>query len=143
MQEEEQAERIANVKPEDVGDAKKGRGKGERKEEIGKPYSKIKESDIITNSEDIGILDIGRESDKIEENTVWGQIRKGLREELGEHIDMAWFSKAAAVECTETSTLILTMPTRFMADWVRNKYSHVITRNAEACGVKRVEYGYE
>ncbi|WP_305888029.1 DnaA N-terminal domain-containing protein, partial [Rickettsia sp. TH2014] len=65
-------------------------------------------------------------SEEILENTVWNRIRKGLREELGEVIDAAWFSKAVAAYYNETKTLTLTMPTRFMADWVRNNYSHVI-----------------
>ncbi|CAK6519405.1 DnaA N-terminal domain-containing protein [Rickettsia helvetica] len=95
-----------------------------------KQYSKIK---------DIGILDIGKELDKIEENTVWNQIRKGLREELGEAIDAVWFSKAEATEDKEKGMLILTMPTRFMADWVKNNYSHVLKRLSVGCGINRVE----
>ena len=81
--------------------------------------------------------------EEIPENAVWDQIRKDLREELGDHIDQAWFSKAEAKECKETKTLTITMPTMFMADWVRNNYSHVIRRLSERCGVKGVEYGYE
>nr|WP_041472060.1 DnaA N-terminal domain-containing protein [Rickettsia africae] len=127
----------------DVGSAEDSSGKGERKEEIEKQYSKIKESDIISNIKDIGILDIGKELDKIEENTVWNQIRKGLREELGEAIDAVWFSKAEATEDKEKGMLILTMPTRFMADWVKNNYSHVLKRLSVGCGINRVEYEYE
>jgi hypothetical protein len=82
-------------------------------------------------------------SEEVLENTVWNQIRKGLREELGEAIDRVWFSKAEAKECKDTKTLTITMPTRFMADWVKNNYSHVIRRISERCGVKKVEYGYE
>ena len=129
-----------NVNHEDVGYSEDGELKGERKEEIGKPHSKIKESDIITNSEDIGILDIGMELDKIEENTVWDQIRNGLREELGEAIDTVWFSKAVVSEDKETKTLTLTMPTRFMADWIKNNYSHVIRRLARRDRDRNVEY---
>lgn len=129
-----------------VGYAKGGREKGKSKVVstaiLEKQNSKIKEPDIISSSKDIGILDIGKEFDKIEENTVWNQIRKGLREELGRAIDEAWFSKAVATECKETNTITLTMPTRFMSDWTRNNYSHVIRRVAETVGIKRVEYGY-
>lgn len=82
-------------------------------------------------------------SEEILENTAWNQIRKTLREELGDHIDQAWFSKAVATECKETKTLTLTMPTRFMADWVRNNYSHSIRRVAGSVGVDFVEYVYE
>ncbi|HJD59052.1 MAG TPA: hypothetical protein LFV92_07995, partial [Rickettsia endosymbiont of Ceroptres masudai] len=68
--------------------------------------------------------------------------RKGLREELGEAIDEVWFSKAVAKECRETGALTLTMPTRFMSDWIRNNYSHVIRRLAIGIGVKGVEYKF-
>jgi hypothetical protein len=125
-----------NVKLEDVGDAEKVRGKGERKEAIEKQYSKLKEPYIISNSKDIGILDNSKESDKIEANTVWHQIRKTLREELGEAIDTVWFAKVIATECKDTKTLTLTMPTRFMADFLRNNYSHVIRRLSEGIRLK-------
>lgn len=142
VQEVEQAEQIADVKPEDAESAEDGRLEGGRRVRIEKQYFKIKEPDIISNSKDIGILDNSQELDTTSENTVWHQIRKGLREELGEAIDEVWFSKAEAKECIETGLLTLTMPTRFMADWVRNNYSHVIRRFSEGCGVKSVEYGY-
>jgi len=143
VQEVEQAEQIADVKPEDAESAEDGRLEGGRRVRIEKQYFKIKEPDIISNSKDIGILDNSQELDTTSENTVWHQIRKGLREELGEAIDEVWFSKAEAKECIETGLLTLTMPTRFMADWVRNNYSHVIRRFSEGCGVKSVEYRYE
>nr|ADD74118.1 chromosomal replication initiator protein DnaA-like protein [Rickettsia felis] len=135
-----------DVKPERVGGAKGVREKGKSKVVstaiLEKQYSKIKEPDIISSNKDIGILDIGKELDATNKNTVWHQIRKGLRKELGEHIDQAWFAKAEAKECRNTGLLTLTMPTRFMADWVRNNYSHVIRRLSEGYGIKRVEYGY-
>ena len=134
---------VGDVKPEDVGYSEDGKWKGGRKEAIEKQYSKIKEPDIISNSEDIGILDNSQEFDTTNENTVWNQIRKGLREELGEAIDAVWFSKAVAAHCNDTKTLTLTMPTRFMSDWIRNNYLHVIRRLSGGCGVKGVEYRYE
>lgn len=82
-------------------------------------------------------------SSEISENTVWHQIRNGLREELGDAIDEAWFAKAEAKECKETNTLTLTMSTRFMSDWIKNNYSHAIRRLAGSVGVKIVEYEYE
>lgn len=133
---------VEDLNTEYVGYAADGRLEGGRKEEIEKQYSKIKGPDIIFSSNDIGILDIGKESGKTSKNTVWLRIRKGLREELGEVVDAVWFSKAEATECKDTKTLTLTMPTRFMSDWVRNNYSHVIRRLSERCGVKMVEYGY-
>jgi hypothetical protein len=146
VQEVAQEEQIADVKSERVGGAKGVREKGKSKIAstaiLEKQYSKIKESDIISSSEDIGSLDIGKQFDTTGKNTVWGQIRKVLREELGEAIDEVWFSKAVAAQCNDTKTLTLTMPTRFMADWVRNNYSHVIRRLSAGCGIKMVEYGY-
>ncbi|ACR47948.1 DnaA-like protein (plasmid) [Rickettsia peacockii str. Rustic] len=79
----------------------------------------------------------------ISSTSAWHAIRKSLIEELGEAIDTAWFSKAVAVECNDTKTLTLTMPTKFMADWIRNNYSQMIRRLAGNVGVKRVEYGYD
>jgi hypothetical protein len=146
VQEVEQEDQTADVKPARVVGAKGGREKGSGKVVstaiLGKQYSKIKEPDMITNSKDIGSLESSKALDTIAENTVWHQIRKGLREELGEAIDEVWFAKAVATECKETNTITLTMPTRFMSDWVRNNYSHVIRRHSEGCGVDRVEYGY-
>ena len=108
---------------------------------------KTKTSDIASAGKSIGILEQSKSSpanaEAIIENTTWNQIRKGLRKELGDVIDTVWFSKAVAVECRDTATLTLTMPTRFMSDWVRNNYSHVIRRLAEGCGIKMVEYRYE
>ncbi|HJD59046.1 MAG TPA: hypothetical protein LFV92_07960 [Rickettsia endosymbiont of Ceroptres masudai] len=77
------------------------------------------------------------------EDSVWRQVRESLVLQYGNDVDTAWFSKAVAVECNNTKTLTLTMPTRFMADWVRNNYSHVIRRLAASCGIKSVEYLYE
>ncbi|KJW03735.1 dnaA N-terminal domain protein [Rickettsia argasii T170-B] len=135
---------VGDVKPEDVGDAERGREKKEIAIGVNKEmkYPKTAVSAIISNSKDIGILESSKELNTIEENTAWNQIRNGLIEELGEAIDAVWFSKTEAKECRETKTLTLTVPTRFMADWVKNNYSHVIRRISEGCGVKWVVYGY-
>ena len=66
-----------------------------------------------------------------------------MREELGEAIDIVWFSKAVATECEDTQTLTITMPTRFMSDFLKNNYSHAIRRLAGSVGIKMVEYEYE
>ncbi|AFC71700.1 DnaA N-terminal domain-containing protein [Rickettsia australis] len=134
---------VTTVGDVDVGYAVGGKRKVERKEEIEKQYSKIKPSAIISNSKYIRTLDSSKGLDKIEENAAWNHIRQGLIEELGEAIDGTWFAKAVAKECKETGTLMLKMPTRFMADWIRNNYSHVIRKFAGSVGVKIVEYCYE
>ncbi|WP_395476634.1 DnaA N-terminal domain-containing protein [Rickettsia endosymbiont of Pantilius tunicatus] len=104
---------------------------------------KTSKADIAYNNKSIKHLALSNTSLAKSENTVWNQIRQGLREELGDHIDQAWFSKVVAKTCTETNILTLTMPTRFMADWIRNNYSHVIRRMAGSVGIDIVEYGYE
>ncbi|WP_341792267.1 DnaA N-terminal domain-containing protein [Rickettsia endosymbiont of Gonocerus acuteangulatus] len=101
---------------------------------------KTKTFDIDPNGKSIGDLGSTRESEAKAEETAWHQIRKGVREELGDHIDQAWFAKAEVAECKETKTLTLTMPTRFMADWIRNNYYHVIRRVAGSVGMNSVEY---
>ncbi|ODA36640.1 hypothetical protein A8V33_04000 [Rickettsia sp. wb] len=113
----------------------------EVEEEIPTPRSKT--SNIDPKGTPVDMLVDSSKEDKTNESTAWHQIRKGLREELGDGIDTAWFSKAVATECKDTKILTLTMQTRFMADWVRNNYSHVIRRISEGCGIKRVEYSYD
>ncbi|AAY62256.1 unknown (plasmid) [Rickettsia felis URRWXCal2] len=117
-----------DVNPEDVEYAERSRGKkeiaiGVNNEMI---YPKTAVFDNVENDTPIDIPASNSVVNTTNENTVWNQIRKGLREELGEAVDETWFSKAEAKECKETKTLTLTMPTRFMSDWVRNNYSHVI-----------------
>jgi len=97
-----------------------------------------KERANVSKTSTISKIPEGVPLSSIPVNTVWYSIRKGLIEELGEAIDKAWFSKAIAKECSKTATL--TMPTRFMADWIKNNYSHVILRLAGNCRIKRVEY---
>ncbi|GAA5252531.1 hypothetical protein KNCP2_08190 [Candidatus Rickettsia kedanie] len=128
----------------DVGEDEDGIDTGEIAKEAKKEmiYPQIKPSAIISNSKDIGSSDSSKGLDIIHENKAWNQIRKRLREELGVVVDEVWFSKALAVECMETNTLTLTMPTRFIADWIRHNYSHVIRRLSAGCGVDRVVYGY-
>ncbi|WP_230453771.1 DnaA N-terminal domain-containing protein [Rickettsia prowazekii] len=53
-----------------------------------------------------------------------------------------WFSKAAAKECRKIDIITLIMPTRFMAECIRNNYSHVIQRLIGNTVVKRVQYRY-
>ncbi|MCC8418822.1 MAG: hypothetical protein LN590_04575 [Rickettsia endosymbiont of Glossina mortisans submortisans] len=111
------------------------------KEVIQPPKSRT--SDIEFNDRSIGILESSKSSEAITENSAWNEIRNGLKEELGEAIDKVWFSRVVAKECKDTKTLTITMPTRFMADWVKNNYSHVIRRIAGSTGIKMVEYWYE
>jgi chromosomal replication initiation ATPase DnaA len=94
----------------------------------------------------MGKLDSSNKSsaipEEIIENIVWQEIRKGLIEELGEAIDTVWFAKVIAKECNETNTLTLTMPTRFMADYIRNRYGYAISRISGTFGFKYIEYNH-
>jgi hypothetical protein len=90
----------------------------EVEEEI--PQQKTITSAIGSEGKSLEISATSKELDATNENTVWQEIRKGLIEEFGEAIDAVWFSKAVSKECAETNTLTLTMPTRFMAGFLKN-----------------------
>ncbi|WP_235364379.1 DnaA N-terminal domain-containing protein [Rickettsia felis] len=100
-------------------------------------HTKIKE---LRNIKTFSKIPTGVPLRAIPTNTVWHQIRAELIEELGEAIYTAWFSKAVAVECKETSTLTLTMPTKFMADWIKSRYGYAISRISGVLGFKFIEY---
>lgn len=89
-------------------------------------------------------LSVGAEGYKslssINETTSWYFIRQGLIKELGYEIDKAWFSKARVKEDKEMKTLTLSMPTKFMADWLNSRYGHIIYRFATSLGFKFIEY---
>lgn len=78
----------------------------------------------------------------LKKDSVWRQVRQALLLQYGNDIDTAWFSKAVAKECTETSLLTLTMPTKFMADWLKNHYGYAISRISGVLGVRYIEYNY-
>ncbi|MFP3011469.1 MAG: DnaA N-terminal domain-containing protein [Rickettsia sp.] len=89
-------------------------------------------------------LSVGAEEYKslsnIDETTSWYFIRQGLIQELGYEIDKAWFSKARVKEDKEMKTLTLSMPTKFMTDWINSRYGHIVYRLAQALGFKFIEY---
>lgn len=78
----------------------------------------------------------------LKQDSVWHQVRQALVLQYGNDIDAAWFSKVVASECKETSLLLLTMPTRFMADWLKNHYGYAISRISGTFSFKYIEYNY-
>ncbi|MGX6960309.1 MAG: DnaA N-terminal domain-containing protein [Rickettsia endosymbiont of Pentastiridius leporinus] len=78
----------------------------------------------------------------LKQDSVWHQVRQALVLQYGNDIDAVWFSKVVASECKETSLLTLTMPTRFMADWLKNNYGYAISRISGVLGVRYIEYNY-
>nr|WP_012477937.1 DnaA N-terminal domain-containing protein [Rickettsia monacensis]ABQ85884.1 DnaA-like replication initiator protein [Rickettsia monacensis] len=127
---------------EDVEDFEKEQERRGKEKEMEILYPKITKSTIVSNSTPVGILERSGGLDAIEENTAWHQIRSGLIEELGYEIDKAWFSKARVKEDKEMKTLILSMPTKFMADWLKNQYGHIVYRLSSSLGFKFIEYYY-
>ncbi|ALN41907.1 hypothetical protein ASQ44_07455 (plasmid) [Rickettsia rhipicephali] len=128
---------------EDVEDFEKEQERRGKEKEMEILYPKITKSTIVSNSTPVGILERSGGLDAIEEKTAWHQIRSGLIEELGYEIDRAWFSKARVKEDKEMKTLTLSMPTKFMADWLKNQYGHIVYRLSSSLGFKFIEYYYD
>ncbi|WP_040614936.1 DnaA N-terminal domain-containing protein [Rickettsia endosymbiont of Ixodes scapularis] len=128
---------------EDVEDFEKEQERRGKEKEMEILYPKITKSTIVSNSTPVGILERSGGLDAIEENTAWHQIRSGLIEELGYEIDRAWFSKARVKEDKEMKTLTISMPTKFMADWLKNQYGHIVYRLSSSLGFNFIEYYYD
>ncbi|WCR55944.1 DnaA N-terminal domain-containing protein [Rickettsia asembonensis] len=109
---------------------------------VGKEEENMEEAQSVSTSEPHFINPRSAPLSSLKQDSVWRQVRQALLLQYGNNIDEAWFSKAVAKECTETSLLTLTMPTKFMADWLKNHYGYVITRLAGSGGIKSVEYSY-
>lgn len=109
---------------------------------VGQEEKNMEEAQSVSTSEPHFINPRSTPLSSLKQDSVWRQVRQALLLQYGNDIDAAWFSKAEAKESKETKTLTLTMPTRFMVDWIRNNYSHVIRRLAASCGIKSVEYSY-
>lgn len=51
----------------------------------------------------------------------WANVQSGLRDKLGEPIYDAWFQQVEYAGCDD-SALRLSVPTRFLRDWISSKY---------------------
>lgn len=109
---------------------------------VGKEEENMEEAQSASTSEPHFINPRSTPLSSLKQDSVWRQVRQALLLQYGNNIDEAWFSKAVAKECTETSLLTLTMPTRFMADWLKNHYGYAISRISGTFSFKYIEYNY-
>lgn len=107
---------------------------------VGKEEENMEEAQSVSTSEPHFINPRSTPLSSLKQDSVWHQVRQALLLQYGNDIDAAWFSKAVAKECTETSLLTITMPTRFMADWLKNHYGYAISRISGTFGFKYIEY---
>ncbi|MDF1750211.1 MAG: chromosomal replication initiator protein DnaA [Alphaproteobacteria bacterium] len=54
-------------------------------------------------------------------NEQWARVRAGLREEFGENAYKSWL-KPLTLEAVEGTTVHLSVPTRFMRNWIESQY---------------------
>ena len=57
-----------------------------------------------------------------EVNAVWKQVHKALRGEFGEAVFRSWL-KPLTLQAYYHGTLEVSVPTRFMKDWIQTHYS--------------------
>jgi len=71
---------------------------------------------------------------------VWKQVHKALRGEFGEAVFRSWL-KPLKLQAQYHGTLEVSVPTRFMKDWIQTHYSkRILEMAAEKCAeIKRVE----
>ena len=58
--------------------------------------------------------------------TIWGKIRKSLRDYYGEGVDRSWFSRLEATENSKTNTLDLKAPGSFIKDYIEQHYKYLM-----------------
>ena len=63
---------------------------------------------------------------EIKENkAMWVRVKKKLRVQLGEDIYTSWF-KGLAIESVKDGVVSLSVPTRFLQQWIKNNYGELI-----------------
>jgi chromosomal replication initiator protein len=70
----------------------------------------------------------------------WLRVKERLRAEVGEEIYQSWFA-SMELDRVEGSTVLLTVPTRFLKSWTQTHYSEKLLAcwQAEAPDVLKVE----
>ncbi len=70
----------------------------------------------------------------------WGRVRDRLRAELGEEVFSSWFSRVD-LDRRENSTVHLSVPTRFLKQWIQAHYSDKIVSHwrRECEEIRRLE----
>jgi hypothetical protein len=68
------------------------------------------------------------QTEKINQETIWGKVRLDLQNEVGLDVDKAWFSKLIAKENLELKVITLIAPSAFFRDWIQQRYGSLIDR---------------
>ena len=61
----------------------------------------------------------------------WQQVKKRLRVELGEDVFTSWFARIE-LEAIEKGTIRLSVPTRFLRNWIQSHYSEKVLSHWQA-----------
>ena len=67
--------------------------------------------------------------------TLWGKVYEQMRGEFGEAIFRSWL-KPMALQAAYHGTLEVSVPTRFMKDWIQN---HYVVRILELCAIENAD----
>ncbi|MCU0943814.1 MAG: chromosomal replication initiator protein DnaA [Rubritepida sp.] len=72
--------------------------------------------------------------------TAWARVRTRLRQEVGDVEYRTWLRQMTLV-AVEAEAVIISLPTRFLRDWVRDRYGDVLRTlwQAEMASLRRVE----
>src|SRR6185312_772948 len=70
----------------------------------------------------------------------WQKVKERLRAELGEDIFTSWFARME-LEAVDKGAVRLSVPTRFLRNWIQSHYSERVLSNwqAEDSSVTRLE----
>ena len=70
----------------------------------------------------------------------WQRVKNRLRTELGEDVFTSWFARME-LEIVDQGAVRLSVPTRFLRNWIQSHYSEKVLRNwqAEEPAVTRLE----
>jgi len=69
--------------------------------------------------------------EELDPATAWYQVRSALKNQFGNGLDKAWFSKLRAEEDTTQRKITLKAPTRFFKDWITQKYGAAIENSCK------------
>src|SRR5271154_3645063 len=70
----------------------------------------------------------------------WQRVKNRLRAELGEDIFSSWFARME-IEAVDNGAVRLSVPTRFLRNWIQSHYSERVLSNwqAETPAITRLE----
>jgi chromosomal replication initiator protein len=70
----------------------------------------------------------------------WQRVKNRLRTELGDDVFTSWFTRME-LESVEKDSVRLSVPTRFLRNWIQSHYSEKVLTNwqTEECAITRLE----